>query len=91
VRFTGNVPASLAAITRRLIDAETAPSGWPSPASAPQVVYGESDDGWPIPVQKAMAEILGVEPQVVPDAGHSPAIDQQAATARLLVDFFHDR
>ena len=38
-----------------------------------------------------MAETLGVEPQVVPDAGHSPAIEQPAATARLLVDFFHDR
>jgi pimeloyl-ACP methyl ester carboxylesterase len=38
-----------------------------------------------------MADVLGVEPQVIEGAGHSPAIDQPAATARLLVDFFHDR
>ena len=37
-----------------------------------------------------MAAALGVKAEVVPDAGHSPAIDQPAATARLLVDFFHD-
>jgi len=28
---------------------------------------------------------------VISDAGHSPAIDQPAATARVLVDFFHQR
>ena len=91
VRFTGNVPASLASITRRLIDAEDRTEKLAKSGVRTQVLYGESDDGWPIPVQNTMAEILGVEPQVVPDAGHSPAIDQPAATARLLVDFFHDR
>jgi pimeloyl-ACP methyl ester carboxylesterase len=54
-------------------------------------MYGETDDGWPIPVQDAMADILGVRPQEIAGAGHSPAIDQPAATARMLVDFFHDR
>jgi pimeloyl-ACP methyl ester carboxylesterase len=38
-----------------------------------------------------MADVLGVRPQAIKQAGHSPAIDQPAATARLLVDFFHDR
>jgi pimeloyl-ACP methyl ester carboxylesterase len=88
-RFTSNAPASLAEITRRLTDsvdrtAELAESGVRA-----QVLYGADDDGWPIEVQRAMASALGVPPEVVPDAGHSPAIDQPAATARLLVDFFH--
>ena len=56
-----------------------------------QVLYGETDDGWPTAVQDAMADVLGVRPQVIEGAGHSPAIEQPAATARLLVDFFHDR
>ena len=36
-------------------------------------------------------ERLGIQAQIIPDAGHSPAIEQPAATARLLVDFFHDQ
>ena len=38
-----------------------------------------------------MAGDAGRQAEAVPDAGHSPAIEQPAATARLLVDFFHDR
>jgi pimeloyl-ACP methyl ester carboxylesterase len=90
-RFTGNVPVSLAEITRRLMDAEDKTEQLAKTGVRTQVVYGETDDGWPIATQRSMAERLGVEPQVVPGAGHSPAIEQPAATARLLVDFFHDR
>lgn len=90
-RFTGNVPASLAAITRRLTDAEDRTEKLAKSGVRTQVLYGETDDGWPIPDQDTMADTLGVPPQVIPDAGHSPAIDQPAATARLLVNFFHDR
>ena len=89
-RFTSNVPVSLAEITRRLTDAEDKTDELAKAGVRTQVVYGATDDGWPITTQRAMAEALGVEPQVVPDAGHSPAIDEPAATARLLVDFFHD-
>jgi pimeloyl-ACP methyl ester carboxylesterase len=90
-RFTGNVPASLAEITRRLIDAEDRTEQLAKSGVRAQVMYGETDDGWPIPVQDAMADVLGVRPQEIAGAGHSPAIDQPAATARMLVDFFHDR
>jgi pimeloyl-ACP methyl ester carboxylesterase len=90
-RFTGNVPASLAEITRRLIDAEDRTEQLAKTGVRAQVMYGETDDGWPLAVQDAMADILGVQPQMIADAGHSPAIDQPAATARMLVEFFHDR
>ncbi|MEU4394702.1 alpha/beta hydrolase [Kribbella sp. NPDC023855] len=88
-RFTGNTPAGLAAVTRRLIDTDDRTELLAESGVRVQVLYGESDDGWPLEVQDAMAEKLGVPAQVIPDAGHSPAIDQPAATARLLVDFFH--
>jgi pimeloyl-ACP methyl ester carboxylesterase len=90
-RFTGNVPASLAEITRRLIDAEDRTEQLAKTGVRAQVMYGETDDGWPLAVQDAMADILGVQPQMIADAGHSPAIDQPAVTARMLVEFFHDR
>jgi pimeloyl-ACP methyl ester carboxylesterase len=90
-RFTGNSPLGLAEVTRRLLDAEDRTEELNKSGVRVQVAHGETDDGWPIPVQEAMAEALGVPAQVIADAGHSPAIDQPAATARLLVDFFHDR
>jgi pimeloyl-ACP methyl ester carboxylesterase len=90
-RFTGNTPAGLAAVTRRLMDSDDRTEKLAKSGVRVQVVYGESDDGWPLAVQDDMAKRLGVQAQVVPDAGHSPAIDQPAATARLLVNFFHQR
>ncbi|TCC18230.1 alpha/beta fold hydrolase [Kribbella speibonae] len=89
-RFTGNVPTSLAEITRRLTDAEDKTDQLAKSGVRTQVLHGATDDGWPLPVQEAMAAALGLEAEVIPDAGHSPAIDQPAATARRLVDFFHD-
>lgn len=89
-RFTGNVPVSLSEISKRLIDAEDRTEKLAASGVRAQVAYGETDDGWPLAVQDRMASILGVKPQVIADAGHSPAIEQPAATARILVDFFHD-
>ena len=90
-RFTQNVPVSLAEITRRLLDADDRTEKLAASGVRAQVLYGESDDGWPRPVQDRMAELLGVNPQEIADAGHSPAIEQPATTARLLTEFFHDR
>ncbi len=88
-RFTGNSPAGLAAFTRHLIDSDDRTDKLAASGVRVQVLYGEGDDGWPLRVQDEMAERLGVRAQIVPDAAHSPAIEQPAATARLLVDFFH--
>ncbi|WP_020385737.1 alpha/beta fold hydrolase [Kribbella catacumbae] len=88
-RFTGNSPAGLAAFTRHLTDSDDRTGKLAASGVRAQVLYGEADDGWPLPIQDEMAERLGVRAQIVPDAAHSPAIEQPAATARLLVDFFH--
>ncbi|MEV0801784.1 alpha/beta hydrolase [Kribbella sp. NPDC050281] len=90
-RFTSNNPAGLAEITRRLMDADDKTDRLAKSGVRTQVAYGASDDGWPITVQADVAERLGIQAQIISDAGHSPAIEQPAATARLLVDFFHDQ
>ncbi|TWD74762.1 pimeloyl-ACP methyl ester carboxylesterase [Kribbella amoyensis] len=90
-RFTGNTPASLAAMSRRLLDADDRTDKLAKTGVRAQVLYGESDDGWPLEIQDRMADALGVHAQVIADAGHSPAIEQPAITARLLTEFFHDR
>jgi pimeloyl-ACP methyl ester carboxylesterase len=52
------------------------------------VVHGADDDAWPPEVQKEMAERLGAEYAVIPDAAHSPAAENPEATAHALLDFW---
>lgn len=52
------------------------------------VIYGERDDAWPPAVQDEMAARLGARVAVVPDAGHSPAIENPAATLAALTGFW---
>jgi pimeloyl-ACP methyl ester carboxylesterase len=52
------------------------------------VGYGEGDDAWPPPVQDAMADRLGATLAVIPDAAHSPAMDNPDALLRALLDFW---
>jgi pimeloyl-ACP methyl ester carboxylesterase len=51
------------------------------------VVHGEGDDAWPPAVQRDMAERLGAEYVVLPDALHSPAVENPTATADALIAF----
>jgi pimeloyl-ACP methyl ester carboxylesterase len=52
------------------------------------VAYGEHDDGWTPEVQAEMAARLGAAHAVIPGAIHSPAVQQPAATVRVLHDFW---
>ncbi|WP_084701378.1 alpha/beta fold hydrolase [Cryptosporangium arvum] len=52
------------------------------------VCHGRDDDAWLPPVQADMAERLGARYEVVPDAAHSPAIENPAATAAALTAFW---
>jgi pimeloyl-ACP methyl ester carboxylesterase len=52
------------------------------------VVHGEDDDAWSPAAQADMAERLGAAYAVVPDAVHSPAVEQPEATAKALLAFF---
>ncbi|MGH3683531.1 MAG: alpha/beta fold hydrolase [Pseudonocardiaceae bacterium] len=50
-----------------------------------QVVFGESDDAWPVPVQREMAARLGAEVAMIPGTAHSPNIENPPALLDALL------
>jgi pimeloyl-ACP methyl ester carboxylesterase len=52
------------------------------------VLHGEADDAWTPALQAEMAARLGAEHVVVPDAQHSPAVENADATAKALLAFY---
>ncbi|WP_130178961.1 alpha/beta fold hydrolase [Cryobacterium sp. SO1] len=52
------------------------------------VAHGDTDDAWPIPSQKLMAEQLGAVYRVIPQAGHLPNLDNPGFTAAMLDEFW---
>lgn len=52
------------------------------------VTHGADDDAWPPPVQEQMAERLGARYVVIPDAAHSPAVENPAGTVATLLAFW---
>ena len=88
VRMLGNTPASLLGTGQALITepdrvAELRATGLPC-----HVVYGEKDDAWSPDTQSEMAARLGCGVTVVPDAWHSPAAENPAATTDALLTFW---
>lgn len=53
------------------------------------VAHGVDDDAWPPAAQREMAERLGARYEVIAAAAHSPAVENPAATAAVLVDFWN--
>ena len=49
------------------------------------VAFGESDDAWPVLVQRDMAARLGADVAMIPDAAHSPAIENPQALLDVLL------
>lgn len=87
-RFVSNHPVSLQAITRLLASAPDKVSELRATGVPVQVVFGEEDDGWPLDKQRDMAARLDVGVHVIGDASHSPAVEQPAATATTLLNFW---
>ncbi|MGY4857437.1 alpha/beta fold hydrolase [Cryobacterium sp. AP23] len=52
------------------------------------VAHGDTDDAWPIPAQRLMAEQLDASYRVIPQAGHLPNLDNPGFTAAMLNDFW---
>ncbi len=68
----------------------------PSPTASPScaatgvpvlVVHGVDDDAWPPAVQRDMAERLGARYAVIPDAAHSPAVENPAGAVSRAARF----
>lgn len=54
-----------------------------------KVIRGENDDAWPHALQAQMASDLGVQIQIIANAGHCPNEDQPAATAEVTAKFWN--
>ncbi|MCW2680688.1 MAG: Alpha/beta hydrolase [Frankiales bacterium] len=52
------------------------------------VLHGEADDAWLPPLQAEMAERLGAAHAVIPDALHSPAVENAEATVKAMLAFY---
>lgn len=52
------------------------------------VVHGEADDAWPPAAQREMAERLGADYAVVPEAVHSAAVENPEALVEILAAFW---
>jgi pimeloyl-ACP methyl ester carboxylesterase len=52
------------------------------------VLHGADDDAWAPAVQAEMARHLGAEHVVVPDAAHSPAVENPVPTVMALIAFW---
>ncbi len=83
-RFVSNSAPGLAAIARLLVDTSDLTSALADLDLPVAVVRGESDDAWPHAVQDRLASALGTRVVVVPDAAHSPAVEQPEATRDAL-------
>ena len=87
-RYDGNAATGLIVMGDALLvepdrTAELAATGLPL-----LVAYGEDDDAWAPATQADMARRLGARHAVIADAVHSPAVEQPAATAAVLVEFW---
>lgn len=51
------------------------------------VAHGADDDAWPPAEQREMAERLGASYAVIPNAAHSPAVENPDGTLAALLDF----
>lgn len=87
-RFLANAETALVAMADALVHEPDRVEALRATGVPALVAYGEHDDAWLPAVQAEMAERLGARHVVLPDALHSPAVENPAATVVALVDFF---
>ena len=83
-RFLANSPMSLAAMITELCGVEDLTAALAAVAPPSVVVIGGLDDVWPLDQQRHMADDLGARTLELPDAGHSPAVDDPAIVAEAI-------
>ncbi len=93
-RFLAHCPTALRRMAEQLLTepdrteklAEVVEAGLPT-----HVLYGGRDDAWPPSEQADMARRLRAEETVIPEAMHSPAVEEPAETAFLLAEFWRSQ
>ena len=90
-RWVANDPANLFAVAGHLMTAPDRTDELAQSGVRLRVMAGANDEtAWPVPELLAMARRLGGEAVVIPDAAHSPAVENPAATVAELVAFVSD-
>ena len=87
-RWMSSDPRSVITHARHLLSEPSIVSAVRDTEVASLVVYGATDDAWPLAMQDSMASDLGAPVVVIPDAGHNPNRDRPEYTARVLSDFW---
>lgn len=90
VRMVASSPAGLLAMAAALTSEPDLVAELRATAVPVLVLHGEADDAWTPAVQAEMAGQLGARHVVVPEAFHSPAVENPAPTAQALTAFFRD-
>jgi pimeloyl-ACP methyl ester carboxylesterase len=86
-RMHGNTPSSLIGMCDSLLSEPDRVDELREADLPMLVVYGEKDDAWLPAVQDEMAERLGCAAVVITEAWHSPAAENPAVTAQVLLHF----
>jgi pimeloyl-ACP methyl ester carboxylesterase len=87
-RWLANDPRSILAQAHDLSSFTSVISEVAATKIASHVIYGESDDAWPLAMQDQMAADLSAPVTVIKAAGHCPNEDQPEATAQVIADFW---
>lgn len=87
-RFAASSPANYLGGVRVLQETPDSSADVAATGVPVMVAHGDTDDAWPIDVQRAMAGRMRARYEVIPNAGHLPNIDNPDYTARILSDFW---
>lgn len=87
-RFLAGVPAMLQGMGTALRAEPDRVAELAAVAPPTLVLFGADDDAWPTVVQRDMARRLGASVVEIDAAAHSPAVENAAATATALIDFW---
>lgn len=92
-RFVSGSPAMLAGMGQALRTEPDRVAELAAVGIATLVIYGSADDAWLPATQDEMAARLGAELVRIPNAVHSPAVENPEPTAAALISFWlkHDR
>lgn len=88
-RFVASDRAAIDAMATAIMDTPDQVEQVQATGIPAYVLYGERDGSWPQTVQNEMAERLGTRAQVIPDAAHSPALENSTGCVSALVENFN--
>jgi pimeloyl-ACP methyl ester carboxylesterase len=87
-RFVGSSSGSLLRMARDLVDTADRTDDLRGVGLPMQVVWGADDHYWPPQTQAQMARRLGVAGLAIPEAAHSPNVEQPQRLVELLTGFW---